>query len=81
MLEFIDFGGGDILHHASNYMAGATSEDRFKAPKVIGENMEAGRIGLRTGAGFLNYEGMDVDAYRKDRIKALIAMLRHFEAR
>ena len=81
MLEFIDFGGGDILHHASNYMAGATGEDRFKAPKVIGENMEAGRIGLRTGAGFLNYEGMDVDAYRKDRIKALIAMLRHFEAR
>ena len=81
MLEFIDFGGGDILHHASNYMAGATGEDRFKAPKVIGENMEAGHIGLRTGAGFLNYEGMDVDAYRKDRIKALIAMLRHFEAR
>ena len=81
MLEFIDFGGGDILHHASNYMAGATGEDRFKAPRIIGENMAAGRIGLRTGAGFMNYDGMDVDAYRKDRIRALIAMLRHFQTR
>lgn len=81
MLEFIDFGGGDILHHASNYMTEATGDDRFRAPKIIGENMEAGRIGLRTGEGFLNYEGMDVNAYRKDRIRALIAMLRHFEGR
>lgn len=81
MLEFIDFGGGDILHHASNYMANATGEDRFKAPKIIGDNMAEGRIGLRTGAGFMNYEGMDVDAYRKDRITALIAMLRHFQAK
>lgn len=81
MLEFIDFGGGDILHHASNYMADATGEDRFKAPKIIGDNMAEGRIGLRTGAGFMNYEGMDVEAYRKDRIRALIAMLRHFEGR
>lgn len=81
MLEFIDFGGGDILHHASKYMADATGEDRFKAPKIIGDNMAQGRIGLRTGAGFMNYEGMDVDAYRKDRITALIAMLRHFQAK
>ncbi len=81
MLEFIDFGGGDILYHASNYMTDATGEDRFKAPKIIGDNMKAGRIGLSTGAGFMNYEGMDVDAYRKDRITALIAMLRHFQAK
>lgn len=81
MLEFIDFGGGDILHHASNYMADATGDDRFKAPKIIGENMAEGRIGLRTGAGFMDYDGMDVDAYRKDRITALIAMLRHFKDR
>ena len=62
-------------------MANATGEDRFKAPRIIGDNMEAGRIGLRTGEGFLNYEGMDVEAYRKDRIRALIAMLKHFEGR
>ena len=68
MLEFIDWGGGDILHHASRYMADATGEDRFEAPEIIGRNMEEGRIGLRTGQGFLDYEGMDVPAYRLELI-------------
>ena len=80
MLEFIDFGGGDILHHASNYMTEAMKDNRFKAPEIVCKNMDEGRIGLRTGAGFLNYEGVDLEAYRKDRITALIAMLKHFEA-
>ena len=77
MLEFIDFGGGDILHHASRYMADATGEDRFEAPEIVKRNMAEGRLGLRTGSGFLDYEGMDVDAYRLDRMKAFTAMLRH----
>ena len=77
MLEFIDFGGGDILHHASRYMADATGEARFEAPEIVKRNMEQGRIGLRTGAGFLDYEGRDIDAYRLERMKAFAAMLRH----
>ena len=32
----------------------------------------------RTGAGFLDYEGLDVDAYRRERLKAFVAMLGHF---
>ena len=77
MLEFIDWGGGDILHHASRYMADATGEDRFEAPEIIKRNMEEGRIGLRTGQGFLDYEGMDVPAYRRERLSAFVGMLRH----
>ena len=77
MLEFIDFGGGDILHHASRYMADATGEARFEAPEIIKRNMAEGRLGLRTGSGFLDYEGMDADAYRLERTKAFLAMLRH----
>ncbi|MEM6662982.1 MAG: 3-hydroxybutyryl-CoA dehydrogenase [Pseudomonadota bacterium] len=77
MLEFIDWGGGDILHHASRYMSDATGEDRFEAPDVIGRNMAEGRIGLRTGQGFLNYEGMDIPAYQRKRLSAFVAMLRH----
>lgn len=41
--------------------------------------MEAGRVGLHAGAGFMDYEGMYLKAYCKDRITVLIAMLRHFE--
>jgi 3-hydroxybutyryl-CoA dehydrogenase len=78
LLEFIDWGGGDILYYASRYLEGALGSDRYRAPDVIENNMRDGRIGLRTGAGFLDYSGMDVDAYREKRLAALVDMLRHF---
>jgi 3-hydroxybutyryl-CoA dehydrogenase len=78
LLEFIDWGGGDILYYASRYLEGALHSDRYRAPDVISRNMEQGRIGLRTGAGFLDYAGMDVDAYREQRLAALVDLLRHF---
>jgi 3-hydroxybutyryl-CoA dehydrogenase len=79
LLEFIDWGGGDILYYASRYLEGALGSDRYRAPEVIVRNMEQGRIGLRTGAGFLDYSGMDVEAYREQRLGALVDMLRHFK--
>jgi 3-hydroxybutyryl-CoA dehydrogenase len=78
LLEFIDWGGGDILYYASRYLEGALGSERYRAPDVISRNMEEGRIGLRTGAGFLDYSGLDIDAYREKRIAALVDMLRHF---
>ena len=78
LLEFIDWGGGDILYYASRYLEGALGSDRYRAPDVISRNMSEGRIGLRTGAGFLDYSGLDVDAYRVERLKAMVDLLRHF---
>ena len=78
LLEFIDWGGGDILYYASRYLETALGSDRYRAPEVISRNMQEGRIGLRTGAGFLDYSGLDVDAYREQRLAALVEMLRHF---
>jgi 3-hydroxybutyryl-CoA dehydrogenase len=78
LLEFIDWGGGDILYYASRYLEGALGSDRYRAPEVISRNMQEGRIGLRTGAGFLDYSGLDVDAYREQRLAQLVDMLRHF---
>jgi 3-hydroxybutyryl-CoA dehydrogenase len=78
LLEFIDWGGGDILYYASRYLEGALGSDRYRAPEVIARNMREGRIGLRTGAGFLDYSGLDLDAYREQRLAALVDMLRHF---
>jgi len=79
MLEFIDWGGGDILYYASRYLTKALDDPRYASPDIIERNMEAGHIGLKTRRGFLNYEGMDVDAYRAERLKAFVAMLRHFD--
>jgi 3-hydroxybutyryl-CoA dehydrogenase len=78
MLEFIDWGGGDILYYASRYLTGALGNDRYAAPDIVERNMAEGRTGLRTGAGFLNYEGLDVEAYRRERLKAFVALLGHF---
>jgi 3-hydroxybutyryl-CoA dehydrogenase len=79
MLEFIDWGGGDILYYASRYLTKALDNERYAAPDIIARNMEAGHIGLKTQRGFLNYEGMDVDAYHAERLREFVAMLRHFD--
>src|SRR6201987_3833503 len=77
LLEFIDWGGGDILYYASRYLEGALGSDRYRAPDVISNNMRDGRIGLRSGAGFLDYSGLNVDEYREKRLAELVNMLRH----
>src|ERR1700739_3665703 len=77
LLEFIDWGGGDILYYASRYLEGALGSDRYRAPEVISRNMHEGRIGMRTGAGFLDYSGFDIDPYRERRLAELVNMLRH----
>ena len=79
LLEFIDWGGGDILYYASRYLTQALGDQRYAAPEIIERNMREGRIGLKTGKGFLNYETLDVDAYRIERLKAFVAMLRMLE--
>lgn len=78
LLEFIDWGGGDILYYASRYLEGALHSDRYRAPEVISRNMHEGRIGMRTGAGFLDYSGLDLDAYRERRLAEMVQLLRHF---
>ncbi|PYE90182.1 3-hydroxyacyl-CoA dehydrogenase [Phyllobacterium leguminum] len=77
MLEFIDWGGGDILFYAGNDLAKELNSPCYASPEIIRRNMTEGRIGLKTKQGFLNYEGMDINAYRDKRLKAFVAML-HF---
>ena len=76
VVEFIDFGGADILHHASREMAGSIDPVRYAAPPVIGRMMEEGRLGLKTGQGFYDYRGRDVVAYRRDVLARTLAQVR-----
>ena len=75
LLEFIDWGGGDILYYASNYLADELDE-RFRPPQVVFENMQKGHNGIREGQGFYDYRQMDVEAYRQQRISDFTALLR-----
>ena len=47
MLEFIDWGGGDILYYASRYLTQALGSERYAAPEIVERNMREGRIGLQ----------------------------------
>jgi 3-hydroxybutyryl-CoA dehydrogenase len=76
LLEFIDWGGGDILYHASRYLVEALGDSRYAAPDIIATNMREGRIGMKTGQGFMNYEGVDQAAYREQRLAAFASALR-----
>jgi len=75
VLEFIDYGGNDILYHASNYLAENISAKRFTMPDIVRQHMDEGKIGLRTASGFLSYEGLDLAAYRRDVLSRVLAML------
>ncbi len=77
VVEFIDFGGNDILYHASRYLARTLSPERYTAPDVVDRMMREGRNGLRDGRGFHDYRERDLAAYRKDVLSRTLALLRH----
>ncbi|MBB3139605.1 3-hydroxybutyryl-CoA dehydrogenase [Halomonas organivorans] len=75
VLEFIDWGGGDILYYASNYLSDALDE-RFRAPEVIHANMLEERRGFRDGRGFFDYAGVDLAERRRYRSDDFLERLR-----
>jgi 3-hydroxybutyryl-CoA dehydrogenase len=77
VVEFIDFGGADILHHASREMSGSIDPVRYAAPAILDRMMEEGRLGLKSGGGFYDYAGRDVGAYRRDVLARTLGMLKH----
>ena len=77
LLEFIDWGGGDIVYHATNYLSGALDDKRFSVPEVIETNMREERNGVRDGQGFYDYRDMDVEAYREQRLGEFVRLLQY----
>lgn len=77
LLEFIDWGGGDILYYASNHLKEALQADRYTPPVIVARNMEEGNTGMKAGRGFYNFSEMDVPAYQRETIKKFVDLLRH----
>lgn len=76
VVEFIDYGGNDILYHACRYLAQALGE-RYAAPPIVDRLMHENRTGLKSQSGFYDYAGVDLAAYRKDVISRALGMLKH----
>ncbi len=77
VIEFIDVGGNDILFHASREMAASIDPHRYATPTIVADKMAQGQLGLKTGAGFYDYDGRDIAAYRRDILSRTLAMLQH----
>lgn len=79
LVEFIDWGGGDILYYASKYLQGALGSDRYAAPEIVERKMADGHTGMDAGQGFYDFAAMDVPAYRREKMALFVGLLRHFE--
>lgn len=80
VVEFIDFGGCDILFHASREMSRSVDGARYAAPAILSDMMQQQRLGLKTASGFYDYEGRDLAEYRRDVLARTLGMVRHFDA-
>lgn len=76
VLEFIDYGGFDTLHHANGYLSKHVDSARYTAPEILAQYMASGRGGLHDGQGFHEYSSNE-EAYRKDALGRSLSMLRH----
>jgi 3-hydroxybutyryl-CoA dehydrogenase len=76
LLEFIDWGGCDILYYASHYLAKEMGP-RFEPAAIVTRNMEEGRDGIRDGKGFYDYADVEVPAYVKRRLGEFGRLLEH----
>lgn len=76
MLEFIDFGGNDILYFASDYLSKTVDRERYATPAIVSENMAKGHNGIRDGAGLYDWSGIDVAEYRRKRLGDFVTVLK-----
>jgi 3-hydroxybutyryl-CoA dehydrogenase len=76
VLEFVDWGGGDILHLASAYLAAELDPARFAAPPIVGRHMAEGKRGVRDGQGFFDWRTTDLEAHRRAKLARFVALLR-----
>ena len=77
LLEFIDFGGLDILYYANDYLSQHLSKERYACPDIIREKMEQGHLGVKTGSGFANYDETQEQEMRSRILARHFSMLEH----
>ncbi|HZK02229.1 MAG TPA: 3-hydroxyacyl-CoA dehydrogenase family protein [Anaerovoracaceae bacterium] len=61
---------GDLLPHLCQSV---------DTPRLLKEKAKAGELGIKSGKGFKDYEGKDIDEIRKGRTVNIIKTLRHID--
>ena len=76
IFEFIDWGGVDILHRASRFMAEATGDSRFAPAHLVDEKIARNELGPKTGRGFFDYQGDRRETFETAKVRALLRQLK-----
>ena len=74
--EFLDFGGVDILFHASNYLSGSLRDSRYACPPIVEKMMREGELGMKTGKGFYDWDADRARVFQQDALERLVHLLK-----
>jgi 3-hydroxyacyl-CoA dehydrogenase len=74
-LETIDMAGLDLYHRVSQYLY-KNLDSASSPPAIIEERVKNNELGLKTGKGFYDYSGMDVNKLMGQRISKLLVLLK-----
>src|SRR5262249_55987400 len=76
IFEFIDWGGVDILHRASGFLAKALGDDRFRPARLVEEKIARNELGPQTGRGLFDSPGERREAFETAKVRELLRQLR-----
>jgi len=79
LVEFIDWGGVDILYYASRYLTSELKSDRYVASPIVDDMMARGDMGLKTGKGFYDFSEVDPEDFRRRKLATFVALLEHLD--
>nr|MDO8082088.1 3-hydroxyacyl-CoA dehydrogenase family protein [Candidatus Freyarchaeota archaeon] len=74
-LEIVDMGGMDVFLNAYDYLHSKLG-DKFRPPDLLRQNVEEGRLGLKTGKGFYEYTAESAEALTKRRDDWMLSQLK-----
>lgn len=72
----IDFGGVDMTANNYKNRSYTMPENGDELPRTLAEHLEKGELGIKTGKGFYDYTGIDMDELKAKRDKQLFEVFR-----
>ena len=74
--QLLDSFGLDTEHSQYSYLQKTVKDDKFKPPRLLKSKVRNRELGLKTGKGFYDYSGKDIQSIIAERDKRFIQVLR-----